>query len=82
MSDTALIVLVTTGSALVYCMLVGVTWALMPAKWRESDDPEIIVALLGALAWPAILPMFLGVKIVRWLSTPGTALPRAEVHRR
>lgn len=78
--DDASIALIATGSALVYCLLVGVTWALMPAKWRETDDPEILAAALGALAWPAFLPMILGVKIVRLAGRP--SIPRAEVHRR
>ena len=75
MSD-AILAAVIAASVLVYFVLVGVTWQLMP-KSRDPYGPD---AVIPAVFWPLALPVMLGARLVRRLTRP--ALPRATVRGR
>ena len=59
-------------STLVYFLLVGVTFALMPKPHKDTGTAHI-----GALLWPLCLPMMIGMWLVSWLTAPRATLPKA-----
>jgi hypothetical protein len=73
----ALVVLgVVFGSIFAYCVLIGVTFALLPNDW--CDDPVIPYA--AAFLWPVVLPAMLGKAIVARFSS--AKIPTAKARDR
>lgn len=73
MSDPIVATLVVS-STLVYFLLVGVTFALMPKQHKDTGTAHI-----GAFLWPLCLPMMIGMWLVSWLTAPRATLPKATV---
>ncbi len=66
---TALVIACVLG----YAFFVGVTWACLPEQWREGAGGPL--GVLGVSLWPVLLPVMLGVRLVRRLTRP--TLPKA-----
>ena len=76
-----MIALVVIGAGLLYALIGGVTYAVLPADVREDElgNPFVIIA---PILWPVALPGMLGAALVARLRRPRPKLlPRAEVRR-
>lgn len=75
--------LTITASSVAYLVIAGITWAVVPPKWRDEDNSSNYngePAVFAAVFWPVILPSLFGAWLVRRMMR--VSLPRAAAKER
>lgn len=82
MMDPVKIASLVIAIVLVYGFFMGVTWQLYSEHARKSLSVDNWPILhLGALIWPLVLPMLIGIRVVARLTEQRSSFPRATAKK-